>query len=64
MESIFNRTRQWILEHRDDIILLIVVILISLLSFALGFIVSKQKEKEPIKIEYGEKKSVSCRYNY
>ena len=64
MESIFNGIRQWIKDHRDDIIILIVVILISLLSFALGFIVSKQKEKEPIKIEYGEKKSVSCRYNY
>jgi len=64
MESIFNGIRQWIKDHRDDIIILIVVILISLLSFALGFIVARQKEKEPIKIEYGEKTSFSRRYSY
>jgi len=64
MESIFKDIRQWIRDRRDDIIILIVVILISLLSFAIGFIVARQKEKEPIKIEYGEKKSISCSYNY
>ena len=42
---------------RTDIILVIGVILISLLSFAMGFIVAKQQEKEPIKIE-GEENSV------
>ncbi len=51
MSSILNRTKQWIVEHKDDIILLIAVVLISLLSFALGFILAKQREKEPIKIE-------------
>jgi hypothetical protein len=64
MESILSRTKQWIVEHKDDIILLIVVILISLLSFALGFILAKQREKEPIKIENGEKNSLSRSYNY
>jgi hypothetical protein len=64
MESIFRGIRQWIKDHGDDIIILIVVILISLLSFALGFIVARQKEKEPIKIEYGEKTSFSRSYNY
>ena len=39
-------------SHQDDIILLIGVILISLLSFAVGYIVAKQQEKEPIRIEY------------
>jgi len=38
-------------EHLDDIILLVGVILISLLSFAVGFIVAKQQEKEPLRIE-------------
>ncbi|MDO8663611.1 MAG: hypothetical protein Q7K28_02100 [Candidatus Wildermuthbacteria bacterium] len=37
--------------HLDDIILLIGVILISLLSFAMGYITAKQQEKEPIRIE-------------
>jgi len=60
----FSGIRQWIKDHRDDIIILIVVILISLLSFALGFIFARQKEKKPIKIEYGEKASLSRSYNY
>jgi len=37
--------------HQSDIILVIGVILISLLSFAMGYIVAKTQEKEPIKIE-------------
>jgi len=43
---------QFLKEHQADIILVIGVILISLLSFAVGFIVAKQQEKEPIKIEF------------
>jgi len=39
-------------SHRDDIIIFIGVILISLLSFAIGYILAKQQEKEPIRIEY------------
>jgi len=64
MESILNRIKQWIVANKDDIILLIGVILISLLSFALGFILAKQREKEPIKIENGEKNSLSRSNNY
>ena len=41
----------WVKAHLDDIVLLIGVILISLLSFAMGYIVAKQQTKEPIKIE-------------
>jgi len=37
--------------HQADIILVIGVILISLLSFATGYIVARTQEKEPIKIE-------------
>ena len=44
-------------EHQNDIILLTGVFLISLLSFAVGYIVAEQKNKEPIKIEYEEQKS-------
>jgi hypothetical protein len=43
---------QYVKEHQADIILVIGVILISLLSFTIGYIVAKQQEKEPIKIEF------------
>jgi len=43
---------QFLRKYQADIILVIGVILISLLSFAIGFIVAKQQEKEPIKIEF------------
>jgi len=46
-----QKIKQFVKTHQDDIILLIGVILISLLSFAVGFIVAKQQEKEPIRIE-------------
>lgn len=38
-------------KYREDIILFIGVILISLLSFAAGYIVAKQQEKTPIEFE-------------
>jgi len=37
--------------YQNDIFLVIGVILISLLSFAMGYIVAKKQEKSPIKIE-------------
>jgi len=43
---------QFVKTHQADIILVIGVILISLLSFSVGFIVAKQQEKEPIRIEF------------
>jgi len=43
---------QFLKEYQDEIVLLVGVILISLLSFAVGFIVAKHQEKEPIKIEF------------
>jgi len=46
------KIKQFVKENLADIILVIGVILISLLSFAVGYIVAKQQEKEPIKIEY------------
>jgi len=38
-------------KYRSDIILLVAIILISLLSFAVGYITAKIQEKEPLKIE-------------
>jgi hypothetical protein len=51
MNSLLKKIKQWIVTYQADIILFIGVILISLLSFAMGYILAKQQEKEPIKIE-------------
>lgn len=48
----YKKIIEFLKEHLDEIILLIGVILISLLSFAMGYIIAKQQEKEPIRIEY------------
>jgi len=45
------KIKQFVKENLADIILIIGVILISLLSFAAGYIMAKQQEKEPIRIE-------------
>ena len=37
--------------HFNDIILVIVVALLILLSFASGFIIAKEQQKQPIQIE-------------
>jgi len=46
------KIKQFVKENLADIILVVGVILISLLSFAAGYITAKQQEKEPIKIEF------------
>ena len=43
---------QFLEKHQNDIILFIGVILISLLSFAVGYIIAKEQLKEPLRIEY------------
>jgi hypothetical protein len=43
--------KEFIKEHQEDTILVIGVILISLLSFAMGYIVAKEQEKQPIRFE-------------
>jgi hypothetical protein len=45
------KIKKFVKAHLDDIILVVGVILISLLSFALGYIVAKIQEKEEIRIE-------------
>ena len=54
LASIFMlaKIQELVKTHLGDIILVIGVILISLLTFALGYIMAKQQEKEPIKIEF------------
>jgi len=53
------KIREFIKKNQEDIILVIGVILISLLSFALGFIIAKQQKKEPLRIKYEETNSIS-----
>lgn len=41
----------FIKEHRNDVILFVGVVLISLLSFAAGFIFAHQQENVPLQLE-------------
>ena len=51
---------QFVKDHQNELILVVGVILISLLSFAMGYILAKQQEKEPIQFEYEQSKSSYC----
>jgi len=48
------KIKQFVKTYQADIILVIGVILISLLSFAAGYIMARQQEKEPIRFENHE----------
>lgn len=63
MKNFAIKVSNLVKDYQNDIILVIGVILISLLSFAAGFIVAKQQEKEPIRIENNEQGASSYRYN-
>jgi len=41
----------FIKKYQEEIILVIGVILISLFSFAMGYIVAKEQEKKPLRFE-------------
>lgn len=60
--SMLANIKELVKNHQEDIILVIGVILISLLSFAAGYIIAKQQEKEPIRIEYEQRNSISYRF--
>ena len=51
MKKLLSKISNGVKIYQSDIILVIGVILISLLSFAMGYIVAKQQEKEPLRIE-------------
>lgn len=46
-----SKISEFVKNYRADIILAVGVILISLLSFALGFIAAKYQGQEPLSIE-------------
>ena len=54
---ILTKIKEFVKVYQADIILVIGVILISLLSFAMGYIIARQQEKESIKIEKSTYKS-------
>jgi len=49
--NILSKIKKFVKEHQADIILVIGVVLISLLSFALGYIVAREQEKTPLIFE-------------
>ena len=48
---ILSRIKEFVKEHETDIILTTGVVLISLLSFAIGYLTAKEQLKQPIRIE-------------
>jgi len=51
MQKFVYRAQGWLERHESDIILAMGVALISLLSFAVGFLTAEEQLKEPIQIE-------------
>jgi uncharacterized membrane protein affecting hemolysin expression len=50
MLSVSN-LKEFVKKHEASIILVLAVVLISLLSFATGYLVAKEQLKQPIRIE-------------
>jgi len=46
-----SKLKDFVKKYQGDIVLVIGVILISLLSFAMGYIIAKTGEKEPLIFE-------------
>jgi len=49
--NILSIIKQFVNEHLGDIILITGVILISLISFFIGYIVAREEMKPPLKLE-------------
>ena len=58
------KIKDFVKANQNDIILFIGVFLIAFLCFALGFIIAKRQEKEPIKIEYLNEKEYSQSHSF
>jgi multisubunit Na+/H+ antiporter MnhC subunit len=50
-----SKLSQFVKDHYQDLILTLMVLLISLFSFGLGYLAAKYQEKETIKIEFRDK---------
>ncbi|MDD5013451.1 MAG: hypothetical protein PHD93_03630 [Candidatus Pacebacteria bacterium] len=53
--QILAKIIKFVKENKNELILFLTVVLISLLSFSLGYISAKIEEKKPIIINYNEK---------
>lgn len=51
MLTITIKIKQWIKNNQKDIVLFVGVILISLFSFAMGYLVCKEELKQPLIFE-------------
>jgi hypothetical protein len=45
------KIKRFVKENKEDILLFIAVVLISMFSFSLGYIIAKMEEKEPLQFE-------------
>lgn len=52
--DMLTKVRPFVKDHLDDIILALMVALVSLFSFALGYLTAQQQKSEPIRIETPE----------
>jgi len=52
MNLILSKIQGFVKLHFYDILIFIIVALLIMLSFSIGFITAKNLSKEPIKIEY------------
>jgi|GEM_PF-541938 len=46
-----NNVKEWLTEHRKEIIIFLLIFLISSLSFGLGYLVNREFNHAPIIIE-------------
>jgi predicted Na+-dependent transporter len=47
--STIKRFKKWILSHQDDILIFLIIVLVALLSFAIGYLSARFQEKEPLR---------------
>jgi hypothetical protein len=45
------KIKRFVKENKEDILLFIAVVLVSMFSFSLGYIIAKMEEKEPLQFE-------------
>lgn len=50
-KDIFKKAKVFLEENRKDVTLAFIVFLISMLSFAIGYMVATHQQKEPLRIE-------------
>jgi uncharacterized membrane protein len=61
---IISNFLKFVKKNQQDIILLIGVILISFLSFAIGFITATQQEKQPLGFQTTEQASTTENFTH